>query len=244
MINPNFPKRMTLNQHASNLIDITVKAFDGSTTSISSTDGISLIDSWISFLQADSQQNSSVTNGLNELKAELQSGSPDGTSVQRILNNLVDQANQLINAADVENKSKLTTLTDALQRFSQQVGGSGKPANTGGQAPMTSTVGGESTNSGVGASAFDTTDDDLSDRTGGTVDRDPASDTSDMDDTTGSDGGVGKDRFSGEPDETGDSSYSSQPSQSRSDSSRVSGIGISGGTGDTATTQSGGRSQY
>lgn len=234
---------MALNQHASNLIDLTVKAFDGSATSISPTDGMSLIDSWISFLEADKQDNSSVTTGLNELKAELQSGSLDGTSVQRILNNLIDQANQLINAADVENKSKLHSLTDALESFSQQIGGSGQPANTGGQAPMTSTVGGESTNSGVGASALNTDDgdDDLSNRNGGTVDQDPEID---MDDTTGSDGGPSKDRFSGDSDETGDSSYSSQPARSRSDTSRVDGMGISGGTGDTATTQSGGRSQY
>ncbi|MBD2751620.1 hypothetical protein [Spirosoma validum] len=233
---------MALDQHASNLITLTVKAFDGSATSVSPMDGMSLIDSWTSFLKTDNQQNSSVISGLDELKAELQSGNLDGTSIQRILNNLVDQSSQLIKAVGTENKSELTPLTDALQSFSQQAGGSGKPANTGGQAPMTSTVGGESTNRGIGASAFDTTDDDdLSDRNGGTVDTDPEID---MDDTTGSDGRPEKDRLSGDPDETGDSSYSSQPSQSRSDTSRVSGIGISGGSGDTSTSQSGGRSQY
>lgn len=63
----------------------------------------------------------------------------------------------------------------------------------------------------------------------------------DMDDTTGSDGGPKKDRSS---DETGDSGYATEPNESRSDTNRVSGSGISGGTGDTATTQSGGRSQY
>lgn len=232
---------MALNQHASNLIDLTVKTFNGSATSVSPTDGISLIDSWIDFLQTDGQQNNSVTNGLNDLKAEIQSGSLNGTSIQRILNNLVDQAKQLINTTDVDNEAKLNTLTDALENFSQQAGGSGKPANTGGQAPMTSTVGGESTNSGTGSSAFDTTDDDLSNRNGGTVNEDP---DVDMDDTTGSDGGPTKDRSSGNPDETGDSSYSSQPNQSRSDTSRVGGMGISGGAGDTDTAQSGGRSQY
>ncbi|WP_460941674.1 hypothetical protein [Spirosoma daeguense] len=36
----------------------------------------------------------------------------------------------------------------------------------------------------------------------------------------------------------------SSSTRSRSDTSRISGSGISGGTGDTATPQSGGRSQY
>ena len=232
---------MALNQHASNLIDLTIKAFGGNSTSISPTDGISLIDSWIGFLQTDDQQNSAVTNGLNELKAELQSGSPDGTSIQKILNDLVNQTNQLINAADMENKPELNSLTDALQTLTQQVSGSGKPANTGGQAPMTSTVGGESTNSGVGASAFGNDDDDLADRNGGTVDKES---TTDMDDTTGSNGGSSEKRFSGESDDTGDSSYQARPGESRSDSARVDGSGISGGTGDSDTAQSGGRSQY
>lgn len=162
---------MALDQHASNLIDLTVKTFNGNVTNVSSMDGISLIDSWITFLQSNEQQNKSILTGLNNLKTALQSGSLNGTSIQDTLNNLIDQSNQLIQSVDVDNNPKLTMLTETLQAFSQQLSGSSTPANTGGQAPMTSTVGGESTNSGTGASAFTTEDDDeLSNRNGGTSD--------------------------------------------------------------------------
>ena len=160
---------MALNQHASNLIDITVKAFNGDVTSISPTDGLSLIDSWISFLQADGQANNGLANSLSELKAELKSGNLDGAAIERILTDLTKQTQQLSSSVDRDEKPKLTALADALQGFNRQVTGSSKQANKGGQAPITSTVGGESTNSGAGASALTTSEEDLSDRTGGTI---------------------------------------------------------------------------
>ena len=71
----------------------------------------------------------------------------------------------------------------------------------------------------------------------------------DMDDTTGSNGGSVKERFSGEADTTSegqgdDYTHSPTSDKSRSDTARVDGAGISGGTGDTDSSQSGGRSQY
>lgn len=70
----------------------------------------------------------------------------------------------------------------------------------------------------------------------------------DMDATTES-GGPADERFSKETGETinshGDSyEHPARSNESRSDTSRVSGIGVSGGTGDTDSSQSGGRSQY
>ncbi|QDK77853.1 hypothetical protein EXU85_04310 [Spirosoma sp. KCTC 42546] len=78
------------------------------------------------------------------------------------------------------------------------------------------------------------------------LDSDP---TVDMDDTTGSNGGPTNDRFSGEADtaseEQGDDyTHSSTADKPRSDTARVDGPGISGGTGDADSSQSGGRSQY
>jgi hypothetical protein len=163
------PKEMALDQHAANLIDTTVKAFNGDVTTISPTDGLSLIDSWISFLQSDDQRNNAIVNGLTELRAELQSGNLDGAAIQRILNDLTKQSTQIVNSADRDDKPKLAVLADALQGFTKQVSGSSKRAKTGGEAPITSTVGGESTNSGAGASALTTNDEDLSDRNGGTI---------------------------------------------------------------------------
>ena len=46
---------MALDQHAANLVDTTIKAFNGDATSISPMDGISLIDSWVSVLRDSGQ---------------------------------------------------------------------------------------------------------------------------------------------------------------------------------------------
>ena len=239
---------MAFDQHASTLIDLTVKTFNGDETSVSPMDGMSLLDSWISFLHTDSQSNSSLTDRLSNLKAIIQEGGNiDSTQITEIIGDLTSQTKQISDTVEAENKPKLNSLVTALQSFSHLVDGSGGPAKTGGQAPMTSTVGGESTNSGVGVSALsDTDDDDLSDRNGGTVDEDP---TINMDDTTGSDGGAPEANApekagTRSSDQTGDSSYSSGSGMSRSDTSRIDGPGLSGGTGDSDTAQSGGRSQY
>ncbi|MFD2935933.1 hypothetical protein [Spirosoma flavum] len=235
---------MAIDQHASNLINITVKTFNGDVTSISPLDGISLIDSWINFLKTDDQAPDSIVNSLSDLKAELQRGNLDGAQIQHILKDLTGQTSQITKSANADSKPELTTLSDALQGFSQLLYGS-KKANTGGQAPMTSTVGGESSHSGTEASTVDTNDDDFSNRNGGTTSSAP---TVDMDDTTGSNGGSTEERLSGDNyagnSQGGNGDNSSLSRSSRSDTSRVEGIGVSGGTGDSDSSQSGGRSQY
>lgn len=159
---------MALDQHAANLVDTTINAFNGDATSISPMDGISLIDSWISTLRNGGEDTNPVASGLSELKGELQSGNPDGSRIRGILEDLADQANQAAMSADADVKEKLSPLVEALQGFSRQLGGSSKmaalstepsdtvmPGESGGQAPMTSTVGGESTNSGTGSGGDD-----------------------------------------------------------------------------------------
>lgn len=159
---------MALDQQAANLVDTTVNAFNGDATSISPMDGISLIDSWVSALRDGGQDTDSVGSSLSELKTELQSGNPDGSRIQSILEDLADQVKQAAQSADADVKTKLNSLGQALQGFSQQLGGSSKmaslntdpsdtvmPGESGGQAPMTSTVGGESTNSGSGLGGDD-----------------------------------------------------------------------------------------
>ena len=160
---------MAINQHASNLIDITVSAFNSDVASISPTDGLSLVDSWISFLKADGQEDTPVTNHLTALRTELQESNLDGARIQEILNDLIGQTTQLADSAEADNKPGLTTLSDALQGFNQQLNSSTPMINPDKQAPITSTVGGESTTSGAGISAVGTSDDDLSNRNGGTV---------------------------------------------------------------------------
>ncbi|ADB42240.1 hypothetical protein [Spirosoma linguale] len=237
---------MAMDQHAANLIGLTAKAFNGETAAISPTDGISLIDSWLSFLQSEGSATSPLTDALGNLKAELQSGNPNGEHVERIIKALSDQTKKTATTADEDSQPKLTFLAEAIQGFSQQLTGKARRDTSGEQAPMTSTVGGESTHSGAGASAFGTAADDLTDRNGGTVSSGP---TVMMDDAADSDGRSAPTRT---PDETndkgssrvgpGENSAASQ--ESRSDTGRVAGMGVSGGAGDTDYSQSGGRSQY
>lgn len=151
---------MAINQHAANLVDITVGAFNGESASISPMDGISLIDSWITTLRekkkTESEPNTiSVANGLSELKAELQSGNPNGWHIRGILENLINQVKLTSGVAESDVKTKLAPLIEALEGFCQQLGGSPTPAHKSDRAPMTSTVGGESTHNGVGTSAND-----------------------------------------------------------------------------------------
>lgn len=223
---------MTLNPHASNLIDITVKAFNGDVASISQTDGLSLVENWLGFLQSNNKDNNSLVDALSALKRELQSDNPDGPSIQQILQALIGQTKQTSDSADRENQPKLNTLADALQAFSQRATGKIKRDTTADQAPMTSTVGASSLNS-----------DTVSNRNEGTVSSGTTVDT------TENNGGSTEERFPKEPGDTGskqgnDETGSSTSDSSRSDTGRVDGMGISGGIGDTDYSQSGGRSQY
>ncbi|QJD80251.1 hypothetical protein [Spirosoma rhododendri] len=235
---------MALDQHAENLVSLTKKAFGGDANSVSMTDGLSLIESWTSFLKTDPSTGTDILGGLDELKTQFVGGQPNATQVQQTLQKLAKQTEKLAGTVDAEDKSTLTSLAESLHNMSQQIGGTGHPAPTGGEAPMTSTVGGESTRSGAGISALADDGDDLADRQGGTRDdADESDDVDYMDDTTGSDGGI----RAGEAE--GDSAYSPQTgnssaNSSRSNASRVSGMGVSGGTADSESSQSEGRSQY
>jgi len=241
---------MALDQHAANLVTTTVNAFNGDATSVSPVDGISLIDSWIAALKNSDQDTESVAGGLNELKTELQSGNPNGNRIQELLGYMVSQAREVASSAETDVSTKLNPLIEALQGFSQQLGGSEKlsamaidpsndvmPGESGGQAPMTSTVGGESTTSGAGASSLrDGEDDESSNRNGGTLDNGSAPAAAP---TTGSEGAEQQDGGSyGSGYGTGSDGddYGSNSGTQRS--------GVSGGTAESGSASSGGRSQY
>ena len=241
---------MALDQHAANLVDTTVKAFNGDVASVSPMDGISLIDSWTSALRDSDQGSNPVISSLNDLKAELRSGNPDSLQIQSILDGLSDQVKQVANSAETDVKAKLTPLVDALQGFSQQLGGTagagtGRSASAS-QAPITSTVGGESTTSGAGASSLtdDDNTDNFSDRIGGTTsivngDNDSAMG---MDDSTGAEGGMSSTTgsSSGMSEDVGDSESGSAYGASSGDSGRAQDGGSgTGSNGDDYSANSG-----
>ncbi|AKD57650.1 hypothetical protein [Spirosoma radiotolerans] len=236
---------MAINQHASNLIDITAKAFNGDVISISPTDGLSLVDSWISFLKSDGQENNPITNRLTELRTELQESNLNGARIQDILNDLVGQTTQLADSAEADNKPRLTTLAEALQGFNEQLNLPTPMTNPDKQAPMTSTVGGESTTSGAGMSAVGTSDDDLSNRNGGTVSSGPTVEmeaTPDNGRLAASGSSSNESRDASNSQTAGGDSYSSVSDVAEAGAGRVGGMGISGGDSDSDSIQSGGRS--
>lgn len=239
---------MELDQHAANLVTTTVNAFNGNTTSISSIDGISLIDSWISALGSTDGDTDSVVSDLSDLRTELKSSSPDGAKIQQLLGHMADKARSIASSAEADVKETLNPLADALQGFSQQLGGSEKiaamniepsdtvmPGESGGQAPMTSTVGGESTNSGAGASTL-RDDDQLANRNGGTMDSGSAPAVNATTGSAGAEQQDGGSYGSGYGTGTDGDDYSANSGRQRS--------GVSGGTAESGSAASGGRSQY
>lgn len=236
---------MAINQHASNLIDITASAFNGEVISISPTDGLSLVDSWISFLKSDGQENKPITNRLTELRTELQESNLNGARIQEILNDLVGQTTQLADSAGEDSKPRLTTLAETLQGFNRQLNSPTLMTDPDKQAPLTSTVGGESTTSGAGISAVGSSDDDLSNRNGGTVSSGPTTTMDAIPDNS-------KRPASGSSTEESSNASGSQTAGTTSNSlisdstganmGRVGGMGISGGDSDSDSVQSGGRS--
>lgn len=136
---------MQPNQQTAQLLTQTIETFNGDTQAISATDGVALIDNWISALHSGNASTNPIANTLSELKMELQRGNPDSETIRAILDQLSMQAKQAGDTADADGRSSLTELSEALQSFSQLLGGTAGRAKTGGQAPMTSMTGGEST---------------------------------------------------------------------------------------------------
>jgi len=253
---------MAFEQQASGLIDQTIQAFNGNVTAVSPQDGITLIDSWISAFRSTDEQANPISDSLSALKTELQKGNPSTSEISTILKALTDQARDAANSADTGVQTRINALVDALGSFQQQLTGQAGPANTGGQAPMSSTVGGNSSTSGAGTTTSGSTQSYMDDPTGSDGGMEPRNTTNDATSArqTGSES-VGGDNYgqSGVPDAgntQGGGSYGSgygtgstaEKGTSNSGTDRdmhsgsVGGSSISGGQSDSETGSSGGRS--
>ncbi|GAB3918894.1 hypothetical protein [Larkinella terrae] len=115
------------NQQAINLISSTMDTFNGDTTSISTTDGISLIDHWLTALRSgDSDENlNPIAHTLSELKMQLQENNPNGGQIKVILNELADQTQKVAGSADDKSKLQLHDLSETLRDFGRTVNGEG-----------------------------------------------------------------------------------------------------------------------
>ena len=132
---------MNPNQQTTQLIDRTIQAFNGDVIAISPTDGITLIDRWISALHSGDASTNPIASALSELKMELQRSNPNIAQVESILVDLADQAQKAAQKVDGATQSALMELSSSLKSLSDQISGKRGPANTSGRAPMTSTVG-------------------------------------------------------------------------------------------------------
>lgn len=108
---------MTSQNDASALAEQTVQALSGSPTSVSPTDGASLIDSWIDSLG----ESSPLTGELSSLKNALQSDAPDSSEISSILISLSQQTAAAASQAGGDAQGSLQQLASALESFGKQV---------------------------------------------------------------------------------------------------------------------------
>lgn len=111
----------TKSSSAFTLIDATIEAFDQGQAA-SPQEGMSLLSDWFSSVKS-SKQTEDLLQPMQELRDELQGGSPSNTKLVQLLNQLADltesKANQSGNEDDLQ--SRLTTLSTALRNFAGQL---------------------------------------------------------------------------------------------------------------------------
>ncbi|MBO0937724.1 hypothetical protein J2I47_14290 [Fibrella sp. HMF5335] len=147
-------------QFASELIDETVQTFNGDVTAISPTDGVSLIDNWISALHSGDESTNPIAHTLSELRMELQGGMNTG-QIQSTIQELADQTKAASQGVDGPEQESLAQLASALQTFGQQLANGGSQSNQSRQSDMddpTGSTGGIGSNTTTGAYSSDNSD--------------------------------------------------------------------------------------
>jgi hypothetical protein len=122
-------------QFASELIDETVQTFNGGVTAISPTDGVALIDNWISALHSGDESTNPIAHTLSELRMELQGGMDVG-QIQSTIQELAEQTKQASQSVDGSEKDSLVQLASALQTFGQQITSGNTQGNQSRQSEM------------------------------------------------------------------------------------------------------------
>ncbi|GAB3261058.1 hypothetical protein GCM10027347_25840 [Larkinella harenae] len=128
------------NQQAVNLIHSTVNTFNSDTTSVSPTDGISLIDHWLSALRSEDAGASTdpLADTLSELKSQLMAGDTDTGQIRALLDQLAEQTEQVAQSADDDKiKQQLDSLVQTLRDFGKVIAGeTGNLADKHGRAQL------------------------------------------------------------------------------------------------------------
>lgn len=101
------------------LIDATIEAFDQGQAA-SPQEGMSLLTDWFSSIKSD-KKTEDFMQPMQELRDELQGGTPSNTKLVQLLNQLADMTDGKVNQVDSELRSRLTTLSTALRNFAGQL---------------------------------------------------------------------------------------------------------------------------
>ncbi|WP_128545800.1 hypothetical protein [Larkinella soli] len=105
--------------NAVTLIDSTMQSFDGGPLSISSQEGLSLINDWLHSLKTSEADN--IAGTLQKLKAALQEPMIDNVHVKNILLGLAEQTERWVPQAGGEFPARLQNLATALRNFGNQL---------------------------------------------------------------------------------------------------------------------------
>jgi ABC-type transporter Mla subunit MlaD len=116
-------------QFAAALLAETLETFNGSTTIVSPTDGISLIDNWISALHSGDETINPIAHTLSELRMQLQDSSPSGSAIESLIQDLANQAEQASHDLEGAQQQTVQQLAQALRDFGRQLSGNGSVAD-------------------------------------------------------------------------------------------------------------------
>ncbi|QKZ12781.1 hypothetical protein [Spirosoma sp. KUDC1026] len=114
-------------QNQTSLIEETVNAFDSGISNIEPQDGLAFIDRWLDRLdEAGTDATNELADTLEELRAELDTetieGDPDPTAVTDILQDLIDQTQKIMKAAEASaEQTELSQLVATLENLHRQV---------------------------------------------------------------------------------------------------------------------------
>jgi len=96
---------------------------EGSSATASPTDGVQLINKWLTVLEGDnSRKTVNIEEKLKELRGQLQFTNPDADRVRELLMSLAEHTNQIAQGSDLQEPTinKLADLALRLQNFSSQ----------------------------------------------------------------------------------------------------------------------------
>lgn len=95
---------------------------EGSESTISTAQGVMLIDGWLQALQGDSNLDL-LEAELTELREELQSGQPDETRVRTLMTSLADKTQAVAEGPNSEGTwtGGLESLSKILRNFADKI---------------------------------------------------------------------------------------------------------------------------